>query len=378
MTVATSAQEVQDEFAEAILRFMGERSTILETTLFDLPNKIILGQYCGVVALPGVFGELERRTSGEELGRRRRVPGLPLALGLSGILWIYLFGRLQRYLDAGWPERPVDLGDHEEAARIIRYWDAVARAYRGDGTIVPQPDDPAIRALDDDDVARFAAAARKRGRPQDTRRLRRAVAQLSLYLFLIHGEQRDGIFHHGPYDLDDGSVLVLKEFTDLRNRFMPWMTEERRLPVSRVVVPMILYGVDCRFDMYGTLYTDPDDYFDRISGFDILAGDELEPISEEQLDEVAAQSQRIQREVFRAMAKWDDRYKLLHAASQYANVCHPFLELAGCDDDGIVAVLMRPFEAEAERAYDLVQQHEGKVWVRVANGERPLFPEVLA
>jgi hypothetical protein len=376
MTTPMTAQDVQEAFADAILRFMGERSTILETTLFDLPSKIILGQYCGVAALPGVFAELERRIPGDELGRRRRVPGLPLALGLSGILWIYLFGRLQRYLDAGWPEHDVDLGDHEEAARIIGYWEQVARAYRGDGTIVPQPGDPAIRALDDDAVDGLAARARERGRPQDTTRVRRAAAQLSLYLFLIHGEQRDGIFHHGPYALDDGSVLVVREFTDLANRFMPWMTEERRLPVSRVVMPMILDHVDCQFDMYGTLYTDPEDYFDRITGFEILADDQLEPIAEEQLEELSAESQLIQREVFRGMARWDERYKLLHAASQYANVNHPFLELAGCTDDEIFALLIRPFEAEAEGAYDLVARHGGKVWERVASGQRPLFPEL--
>ena len=236
-----------------------------------------------------------------------------------------------------------------------------------------------IHALDDEVVARLAADARERGRPRDTTRLRRALAQLSLYLFLIHGEQRDGIFHHGPYPLEDGSVLVLKEFTDLQNRFMPWMTEDRRLPVSRIVVPMILpAGVDCRFDMYGTLYTEPEDYFDSIEGFEILAGDDLHSIEEEELEEVSALSQPIQREVFKVMARWDERYKLEHTASQYANVNSSLLELAGCTDDEIRSVLVEPFEAEAGRAYTLTAAHGGKVWERVASGTRPLFPEVRA
>src|SRR4051794_38785805 len=112
MTTSTSARSVQDTFERAVRRFMAERSTVIETTLFDLPRKMILYNQCAVEVLPGVVAEIERRVPATELGRRRRVVGLPLALDLGGLPWMYLFGRLQRYLDAGWPDTPVDLDDH--------------------------------------------------------------------------------------------------------------------------------------------------------------------------------------------------------------------------------------------------------------------------
>jgi hypothetical protein len=378
MSVTVAAQDAQDAFSDAIRRFMSERSTIIETTLFDLPNKIVLGQYAGADVLPGVFTELESRIAPDELGRRRRVPGLTLALGLSGTLWIYLFGRLQRYLDAGWPDKDVDLGDHEEAARIIRYWTEIALAYRGDGTLVAEGtgDKAVIRCLDSDDIERLAGAALERGAPDDVSLLRRSLAQIELYLFLIHGEQRDGIFNHGPYELADGRRLVVKELTDLQNQFMSWVTEDVWLSTPRIVVPIVLRDVTCRFDMFGTLYTEPEDYFPFVEGLEILSGDDLTPIGEDDLGRIGAHAQRIQRDVFRTMARWDERFKLVHAATQYANVNYPLLSLAGCSDDEIRRLLIEPFEESGARHYDHVVSNGSTVWEHVASGRDPLFVEV--
>jgi hypothetical protein len=375
-----SAQQVQDEFEAAIRQFMTERSTVIETTLFDLPTKIVLGQYCGYDVLPKVTAELERRVSAEELGRRRRTPGLTLALGLCGFLWIYLFGRLQRYLEAGWPDKEVDLGDQDEAAAVLTYWEGVARAYRADGSLVAGQtrDDGVIRCLDDDDVQRLASAALARGRVEDAGLVRRALAQMELYCFLIHGEQRDGIFNHGPYSLEDGSLLVVKELTDLQNPFMTWMTPERHLSVPRVVVPIVVKDVECWFDMFGTLYTEPEDYFPFVTGMEFLAGEELEPISLEQLEGLGQEAHEVQKDVFREMARWDERYKIQHAAVQYANVNYPLLELAGATQDEIRKVLIEPFEAAGEQYVEKARDDSGRLWEYVASGREPLFPEVKA
>lgn len=375
-----NAQAVQDEFEAAIRQFMAERSTVIETTLFDLPTKIVLGQYCGYDVLPLVTAELERRVLADELGRRRRAPGVNLALGLCGFLWIYLFGRLQRYLEAGWPDKEVDLGDHEQAASVITYWEGVARAYRGDGSLVAGQTrtDGVIRCLDEADVARLSEAALARGPVEDAAVVRKALAQMELYCFLVHGEQRDGIFNHGPYPLEDGSQMVLKELTDLQNPFMPWVTPERRLSTSLVVVPIVLRGIEAWFDMYGTLYTEPEDYFPYVTGIEILAGPELEPITMAELDGIGRQAHEVQKAVFREMAAWDERYKLLHAATQYANVNYPLLELAGATHDEIRAVLIEPFEQAGDKYVEKSREDSGRLWEYVASGRAPLFPEVKA
>lgn len=376
--VQRSAQPSQDAFEGAVRRFMGERSTVIETTLFDLPGKMLIGQYAGADVLPGVFAELERRIEPEELGRRRRVPGMTLGLGLCGTLWIYLFGRLQRYLDAGWPEKPVDLGDSEESARVIDYWTRVALAYRDDGSIVAEgnADKAVIRCLDPEDVSKLAEQALAVGKPSEASELRRAIAQLELYLFLIHGEQRDGIFNHGPYPLEDGRVLVVKELTDLQNPFMSWVEEEHRLSTPRLVIPIVLQDVTCRFDMFGTLYTQPEDYFPSIEGLTILSGEALESIGEKELIGIGQEAHAVQRTMFTVMAGWDERFKLLHAATQYANVNYPLLSLAGCSDEEIRKLLIEPFEASGEERYEQVVNSPPPVWEYFASGKDPLFVEV--
>jgi hypothetical protein len=380
MSVTDSAQAVQDEFAAAVRKFMAERSTVIETTLFDLPTKIVLGNYCAYEVLPSVTEELASRVSAEELGRRRRTLGTKLGLGLCGYLWIYLFGRLQLYLDDGWPDQPVDLGDHEQTAQLIKYWEGIARAYRGDGSLVAGQTrtDGVIRCLDDDVVADVSQSALAHGPVQDPAAVRRAIAQIELYCFLIHGEQRDGIFNHGPYPLEDGSLLVVKELTDLQNTFMPWVTPDRRLAVSRVVIPIVLKDVEAWFDMFGTLYTEPEDYYPHISGYEILVGDDLRPADEAELTEIGQQAHAVQRDLFGEMARWDDHQKLAHAATQYANVNHALLELAGCSHDEIRRILIDPFDAVGGQYLDRARSRSEATWGYVASGREPLYPEVNA
>lgn len=372
-------EAVQRSFASAVRRFLSERATVIETTLFDLPGKMALGNYCGAHVIPELVRKLEERISAQELGRRRRVIGLPLALDLNGLLWEYEFGRLQRYLDAGWPDAEADLKDGDDAARVVSFWEGVTRSYRNDGKLVPEEGGAAaeITCLDKETVNELAARARARGRPRDISLLRRSFAQLEMYIFLVHAEARDGIFHHGPYPLGDGTVLVLKELTDLQNRFMPWMNDSRRLSTSRIAVPMLLQGVECRFDMFGTLYAEMKDYFDHITGFELLAGDELKPISEDELGQLGRDAQQVQRDLFREMARWDDHQKLFHATAQYANVLYPFLELAGFTDDDIRRYLMEPFVEVGERYVGAVKEKRAApVWEYVASGREPLFPEI--
>ncbi|MGH2938817.1 MAG: hypothetical protein ACRDPE_11945 [Solirubrobacterales bacterium] len=69
---------------------------------------------------------------------------------------------------------------------------------------------------------------------------------------LLHGEQRDGIFGHGPYDLGDGTVLYCREFNDLRNDDLPWAATEVRNWVGNVVVAYVARDVEVICDMFGS------------------------------------------------------------------------------------------------------------------------------
>lgn len=133
-----------------------------------------------------------------------------------------------------------------------------------------------------------------------------------------------------------------------------------------------------RFDMFG-VYLEPEDYFDRIVGIELLAGEELNTISEERLAEIAAESRAAQRKFFVTMARWDPRMKITHGAGQYANDFHAPLLAAGYNYDEVARLLIRPFERSAE---DLFERAAGpgrfRVFEHTIGDVDPVLPPIPA
>ncbi|MEA2166768.1 MAG: hypothetical protein QOF76_68 [Solirubrobacteraceae bacterium] len=370
------AREAQAQMGRAIRRFLRER-TAVESPLFDVAAKMVYGNYAAARTIPTLVDLLDARLEPEEVARRLRVPGIPLGLAMYGIAWAYSLGRLQLYLDAGWPARDVELDD-DEAAKVMTWWARAMRAYRSDGLLVPgeagAPE--TIPTLPPETVDALATSALAHGAPADPPRLRRSIAELDLFEFVTHAEARDGIHQHGPYPLSDGTQMLVKEFTDLQARHMPSITAEHHLAEPRVVIALVLRDVQIRFDLF-SVYVDPDDYFDRIVGVEILAGDDLHPITEEELAAIAAGARTAQRKYFVAMAGWDDRLKVTHGATQYANDFHAPMLYAGYSQDEVKRLLVEPFERNAEDLFDrAVGAQNLRVFEHVIGDAEPVLPPI--
>lgn len=374
------ANRAARELGAAIRQFLRER-TAVDSPLFDVTAKMVYGNYAAVAGVPALMDIVNARATPAQVGQRLKVLGVPLGLVMNGIGWAYSLGRLQLYLDAGWPDAEVDhaaLAEQDRAAEVYSWWARIMQVYRNDGELVPGQGgaDPVFTTLPGDVVAEIGAQARARGPVQDVHVLRRAVAELDMYEFVTHAEARDGIHHHGPYDLGDGRVLLVKEFTDLQNRYMTSVTDEHRLEVPRVVVALVLRDVAVRMDIFA-VHSAPENYYDRVEAVQILAGDELEPIGLDRLTEIADASARAQRKYFLEMARWDDRTKVTHAAAQYANDFHALMTLVGYSQDEVGELLIRPFEKGAEQYLDrAVGAGRMKVFGHILGDTDPIFPEV--
>src|ERR1700733_6207910 len=106
---------LQDLYMVGIRALMQDR-TIVQAPLFDLPAKMVTGVLASGLCIPQVVAELNARVDPEELGDRVRTPGTSVAIGLQGMPFMYLLGRAQRYLYAGWPDADVSIDDYDEAA----------------------------------------------------------------------------------------------------------------------------------------------------------------------------------------------------------------------------------------------------------------------
>lgn len=376
-TDATLVGEAHEQLGRAIRAFLQAR-TAVESPLFDVPAKMVYGNYAAVHALPEMLDRVAERITPEELGRRLKTLGVPVGLALQGVAWDLLIGRTQRYLAEGWPDRDIDLGDHVDVSRALAFWARATRAYRNDGKLAPGVGgaDETLAILPQAESDRVARRALDRGPIRDLAGVRRALGELELHVFVVHAEARDGIFHHGPYDLGDVRVLIVKELTDLQPRFLPWVDERAWLEVPRIVIPMVLEDVTCRFDLF-SVYWDPHDYLERVVGFDILVGEQLQSVSEERLIEIAATTRGAQRLQFSVMAAWDRTQKVAHGAAQYANCFQAIPRAAGFTDDEIRKLLIAPFEVAGKPYLERAAGPDRvTVWEHLAGDRWPILPEL--
>jgi hypothetical protein len=214
-----------------------------------------------------------------------------------------------------------------------------------------------------------------RGPIQDVTGARRAIAQLEAFIFMLHADARDGINHHGPYDLGDNRVLLVKEHTDIQNLYLPW-GRDHRASVSRVVLALVLEDVDCRVDFVGGLHISPQDYLGRCVGFEVLVGDDLHSVSEAEWHEIAKGVSPLNRSLLKLYMNWSEREKVVHGAVQYGNVLRGWMETAGFTEAETRRIVIEPMIENGELYSErLIRKEYPPIWEFVG-GDYPPVPEI--
>lgn len=361
--------------------FQAEKRDELTSVLFDVPRRSLLGWQCLYRHAPEFLGELWARTTPEEFGRRMARPGArPYQLQLAILGLGYLGARQQLLLDQGlYRGDPLPGEDVERTVDFLLTWERLQRSYRVDGTLLPGETGAVTRILDGPGLERVV----DRLEPVDDERfglIRRAVAKLQMYAFLFHGEQRDGVFGHGPYDAGDGSLVFLREINDLQNDYVPWAADGAASPVPNVVVAYRTRGVEVHCDLFGSLVAEPHDFADRVEAVAIFtAGDgTLRRLDNDEVAAVEQAAAKGTRSLFATMAAWSDDYKLRYGGPLFANHMKTFFDLAGIDGS-IGDRLMTTFEATADDlCAGILQRDTAGVWRHMARGEDDCFWPVVA
>jgi hypothetical protein len=358
-----------------------ERRENLRSVLFDLPRRSVLGWFALYEHQAGFLRELMTHISPEEIGRRMKLPGSrPYHLQLFILMTSHLLARQQRMLALGLSEgEPFPEEREDDLVLVTDFWERASRAYRNDGRVLPYEADgtqPVWSPAHQEEVRAHMRPATGAAYTA----IRRMAATLELYSFVLHGEQRDGVFGHGPYPGEDGRTVFAKEFNDLRNDYLPWAATETCNPFQNVIVAYECRDVRVRCDMFGGVVTDPleiDDRLDRIAVVTQADG-AVRPLSADEVSAVQEAAAAAQIELYMKAVDWTPRYKIEYGAYLFANHLKPFFDVAGVDGD-VGDRIARACEETASRMIDdLVAGAErgelpGHIWAHLATTDGPYF-----
>jgi len=329
--------ELLAHFGDAHLRAVrAEKRGAMRSALFDLPRRSLLGWRVKYEHEATFMREVTARIEPEEIGRRMKVPGSrPYYLQLFLLAQDSFNARQQELLELG-----LAAGDRFPAERVddrlflFDTWERISRAYRNDGLLFPDEaggTQPILTPESQDEVLSLLRPVAD----LDYGLARRLAATLETFCFVVHGEQRDGIFAHGPYAGENGTVLFLKEFNDLRGGLLPWAATRTRNALDNVVFAYEVRDTRVTFDMFGGIVTEPLEFADRIVRLAVFTQQDgrLRVLAPEVWVDLTDRCREATNELYFAIVDWPQRYRVEYAAVLFANHVKPFLDLAGIDAD---------------------------------------------
>jgi hypothetical protein len=315
-------------FGGSVKRFFrAQQRSSMTSPMFNLPGRLVLGSHCYYEHLPDLLGEVRRRASEEEIGRAmKHLCVRPNYVHLNSLALGFLVGREQARLTGRGRE-----DDPDRLAAVMDFWARVSRRYRNDGLLLPDQAGFSAPVLPEGEVLGLNERLRDDLPGDLRRRTRRMLATLELYTFILHGEARVGVVHHGPYPLGDGDVLLVKELVGLREDFYPWADLENRPPCPNIAHVMRLRGVRSQIVLFGTLTTEPGDYANHIVAERtfVVDGGSYHPLAAGEVPVVAETAADAQLELYRRVIDWDDRYRIEYGADLYAYLLKAFGDLLG-------------------------------------------------
>ncbi len=308
-----------------------QQRTALESALIPITAYILIACIECYRRYPDLMRDIARAMSPEEIGAAGRELGNEIdTVRLWSIANFPLVGR-SVLASAGmldWED------DAKRLGHVFEFWSRAAGAYRGhDGTLQCADADgrsTPFAAHVDEIVATCVPIDNG-----ERARIARLNALLTSYEFLLWFDTRAGYQDSGPYELDGGRKLLLRQFVKLGPSDFGWShATATDLPFQSVLAAFVLEGVEFRITDFGTAVTRPEDYLPHVHAFalfDSSAGD-LAPVDRANQDALALAAKDAQRRQYRLIAGMTRDEKLHAGAYVYFSFLRPFARIAGVDD----------------------------------------------
>jgi len=315
-------------FGESVKHFFRDQQrSSMTSQMFNLPGRLVLGSHCYHENLPALLNTIKEHASEETIGSgMKKLCSRPNYVHLNSLALGYLVGREQARLTG---QKSCD--DAEEVASVMDFWARVARNYRNDGLLLPDETDFTIPILEQPLLADLESRLRDDFPASHKRRIRRMLATLELYTFILHGEARVGVFHHGPYPLENGDSIVVRELIGLREDFYPWTRLRAQPQYNDLAWVTRLRKVQSKIVLFGSLTTQPSDFAAHIVAEEVFVVEngEYRPLPVEEVIDLTETAGDAQLELYRRVIEWDDRYRIAYGADLYACLLKNFADQLG-------------------------------------------------
>jgi len=283
---------------------------------------------------PEAVATITAAMSPEEIGAAARRPGCQAdSVFLWGVANFFLIGRnVMAMVDPS-------LDSVERTHTVLDFWARASQAYRGGPHLHAAEVGNRVDVLSPEMVAHLAGGATA---VDDDRRdrIRRANAAIINHLFLLYFDTRVGHADTGPYRLDDGRTLIVRDFYRLGESDFSWSGVAAGVPHDNLTAALILDpGVEVSITDYGTTISSPEDYLEHLSGFGLYTTDGVAPgglpvpLSDEDLQATAAAAKVAQRQHYRDSVAMDRDDRIAGGADGYFSFLRPFAEIAGVADE---------------------------------------------
>ena len=354
--------DVRDVKAEAnrLIAYHGPISRSLTAERTSLESRLIpVTAYVAVACVeawhryPEIVERIDAAGPAEKLGLAGRQPGSQInTVFLWGFPNFYLLGRNAMLAFAA-------ADDPERHWKVLDFWERAAMAFRSDGHRQAWDAEGGGRPYADDVLTQLVDGARPIGADDERTRIKRFNATLVNYLFLLYFDTRVGSGDTGPYPLGDGRVLLVRDYYRMSKSDFWWSDVAAGVPFQNLTAALVLDGVDFKITDFGTSYTDPEDYLDRLVGFGLFTTDtpdgSLRAVPDSDLDDIVDAVRTAQAAHYRNLVDMDRHEKIRCGAYVYFTFLRPLAEAAGVAGDIDWSV---PRDVP-EPLYELLSQIEG-------------------
>lgn len=311
-------------------QYMVSTRTSLESKLVPINAYILISAVECYRRHPELLLAIDEAMPAAEIGAAGRTPGNQIdSVHMWSLANIFLHGR-QILMLLG------KIGaDHEleRTAIVLDFWRRSAEAFRGDGALQAYDAGFTCRPYTEDAVQSLAAGTTE---VDDAwwPGARKLNATLNSYLFLLYFDTRSGMVDTGPYELSDGRVLLVRDFSKMGPSDFGWAAD-LEVPYSNLTAAFVLDGVKVEVNDWGTCITEPANYLEHVERFGLFTTDTgtLQPVPLDEVEAIRSATKKAQSQLYRDVAKMPRNERIDAGAYVYFTFIRPFAEIAGVADD---------------------------------------------